>query len=170
MREQVPKKQQITREFLQEYLLKEATRFSSSKLYKAVISFDTISHMHYHASAVDPGLILLAYDLTQVPKFYETSISKIEWKERADFSSKKQATAVNRHFIVGAATEFELLLGFLLSDATITSKYTSNMIADLTSATIQFATPVANYPPEFSTTEPFVVSEASQNKEECIIS
>ena len=111
----IPKKKTTTKEDCIEYLTEELKNFKESKHYKIVISLDSISSFHYHASEVDPSLSLLAYDLKEKPSFFVKKISDEKWNKIDDFSENYQASKCKRHAILGYDEEFSLLNHLLIS-------------------------------------------------------
>jgi hypothetical protein len=98
-----------------EELEEELKNFKESKQFKVVIPLSFLSHVHYHASEVDPTLSLLVYDLTEKPKFFSKNILEDQWKEFEDFSENFQMSKSKRHSILGYDEEFCQLIQLMNS-------------------------------------------------------
>jgi hypothetical protein len=109
-----------------EQLEEELKNFKESKQYKVVIPLISLSHVHYHASEVDPTLSLLVFDLKEKPKFFSKNVLKEEWNELEDFSENFQISKSKRHSILGYDEEFCQLIQLMNSiSLEVLEKYNS---------------------------------------------
>ncbi|KAL9656825.1 hypothetical protein ABK040_004361 [Willaertia magna] len=101
-------------------VMREIDRFKVSHVLMMSIHFDNIIGIHVQSfSHEDRKYSLLVLELNQRPSFYSKRIACFgsrynKLKERTDFTSERQASRYNRHYIIGDDREIKRIVALIL--------------------------------------------------------